>query len=630
MPRWCYTLMLRCRSLFRSARVESDLDEELRFHLDQQIEAHLARGLSRAEARRAAMLALDGVEQQKEACRDTRRVAWIEHAARDLRYAARMLRANPAFAIVAILSLTLGIGANTAIFQLIDAVRLRRLPVPRADELTAIQIAGGNGGYGVSDDENSQITYPLWEQIRAQQRAFSGLFAWGTTPFLVGTGPDARTVSGLWVSGDAFPVLGVAPAVGRLFGPADDSRGCAPAVVLNHAYWRAQFGGDPAVVGRTLTILDRPVPIIGVTPAEFFGLDVGKQFDIALPICAAAVWGSAPDRRDWFWLSAMGRLNAGWSAARAAEHLNAISPGIFEATVPTGHDRRSTDRYRRFRLTARPAANGVSQLRTAYGDALWLLLAMTGLVLLIACTNLMNLLLARAHAREREIAVRVAIGASRGRVVSQLFAESLLVAVCGTVLGILIARPISRSLLALLTTESSPLHLDLRSDWRVLAFASGAGILTCVVFGLVPAFRASQIDPGSAMKSGGPGLTASRDRIVAQRGLVAAQVAMSLVLVFGAALFMRSFRNLIALDTGLARDGVLLARFADFSDRRAAEHVLESEHELLERIRAVPQVASAAATTKLPLDSSSWTQGFVLPASSGLERHSSKFTYVSP
>jgi len=570
------------------------------------------------------------LDQQKDACRDTRGVTLIDHIARDIRYAARMLRANPGFTLVAILSLALGIGANTAIFQLIEAVRLRSLPVPRAEQLTEVRIAGGNGGWGVSENENSQLTLPIWEQIRDQQRAFSGFFAWGTTPFAIGSGPDARRVAGLWVSGEAFPTLGVTPSVGRLFGPADDQRGCSPTVVLNDAFWRAQFGGDPSVIGRTLIILDRPVPIVGVTAPEFFGLEVGKRFDIAVPACAAPIWGSPTDRRDYFWLSAMGRLRDGWTVTRAAEHLDALSPGIFEATAPVDRQPASIERYRRFRLTALPASNGVSSLRTAYAGALWLLLGMTGLVLLIACTNLMNLLLARAGAREHEIGVRLAIGASRARVVSQLLTESIVLAVCGAGLGVVLASPLSRGLVALLATTNNPLDLDLRAGWPVLAFACGAGLMTCVLFGLVPAFRASRTDPGVAMKMEGRGLTSHRDRLLMQRCLVTAQVAISLVLLFGAALFVRSFRNLITLDTGLRRDGVMFAMFADFSDRPSPERVLAAQSELLERIRSVPQVDAAAITTQFPLNGSSWTQGIELPASSTPERRSSKFTYVSP
>ena len=231
------------------------------------------------------------------------------------------------------------------------------------------------------------------------------------------------------------------------------------------------------------------------------------------------------DRRDWFWLSAMGRLNRDWTAERAAEHMRALSPGLLEATLPSGRDAVGLEQYRRFRLTVVPAANGVSELRAAYGTALWVLLAMTGLVLLMACVNLMNLLLARASAREQEIAVRVAIGASRRRVTLQLLTESLLLAVGGAVLGAATARPLSGGILALLTTEGNPLHLDLRPDRLVLGFTAAAGMLTCIAFGVVPALRASHVQPGTAMKAGGRGLVGSRERTRLQRGLVVAQVA---------------------------------------------------------------------------------------------------------
>ena len=560
---------------------------------------------------------------------DTRLGRWLDDSWRDVRYAFRLLAASPGFTVLAILSLSLGIGANTAVFQLIDAIRFRHLPVPRAQELADVRIAGGNAGWGVSEDENSQLTYPLWEQIQRRQQAFSGLFAWGTTPFLIETGPGARVVRGLWVSGDAFPVLGVASEIGRLIGPTDDQRGCAPVVVLNDAFWQTHFGGDRSAVGRSLTIQDRQVPVIGVTSREFFGVDVGRRFDIALPICAAALWGSPLDRRDWFWLSVSGRLNRGWTVARAAEHMRAISPGVFEATLTGGRDARSLEKYRRFRLTILPAANGVSHLRTTYGGALWLLLAMTGLVLLMGCFNVMNLLLARSSAREQELAVRVAIGASRGRVIAQLLIESLVLAACGALPGAALAQALSRGILALLTTENNPLHLDLRPDWLVLVFTATAGIATCVVFGLVPALRAPRSAPAAAMKTG-RGLTAGRGWTAIRRGLVVAQLALSFVLMVGAALFVGSFRNLITLDTGLRREGVIFGRVADFNDRPVPGRVLAAQSELLDRIRAVPQVLSAATTTKFPLDASSWTMGFLLPGSEDLTRHSSKFTYVAP
>ena len=556
--------------------------------------------------------------------------AWLDHIARDVRHATRGLRTNPGFTIVAILSLALGIGANTAIFQLIDAVRLRPLPVAKPGELADVRIDRGNGGFGVTDNSNSQLTFPMWDEIRRQQRAFSQAFAWGTAGFLIGSGAEARAVGSLWLSGDAFSTLGVTPALGRLFDSSDDVPGCPPSVVLNHAFWAAQFGGDPQAIGRTLTVQNRPVPIIGVTPPEFFGLEVGSRFAIAMPLCAAAAFGRAMDRRDWFWLSAMGRLNPGWTVAGAAEHLTALSPGLMEATLPTGRNSASLERYRGFRLTALGAAAGVSRMRSEYNDALTVLLALTGLVLLMACTNLMNLFLARASEREHEIAVRVAIGASRGRVIAQLFVEGLLVAACGTIAGALLAQPLTRALVALLATQNNAFDLNLRPDWPVLAFTAGVGTLTCLLFGLLPALRASQLDPSESMKAGNRGLTAGRGRMAVQRGLAAGQAALSLVLVVGAVLFVHSFTNLLAVDTGFEPSGVIFARMADFEAPANAEAASAVQNPMLERIRHEPNIAGAATTSKIPLDSSSWTMAFLLPDDGASQRRSSKFTYVSP
>jgi predicted permease len=298
---------------------------------------------------------------------------------------------------------------------------------------------------------------------------------------------------------------------------------------------------------------------------------------------------------------------------RAAEHISAISPALLEATLPTDRDRAGLDRYRSFRLTALRAAEGVSRMRADYSDALTLLLALTGLVLLMACTNLMNLFLGRASAREQEIAVRIALGASRRRVIAQLFVEGLVVAISGTVVAAMLAPLFSRGLLALVSTDSNRLHLPLGPNWPVLLFTAGIGTIACLVFGLVPALRASQLDPSASMKAGTRGLTSGRRRMAIQRGLVAAQAALSLVLVVGAGLFVRSFTNLTAVDTGFDRRGVLLARLADLGDRPSPDAAYAVQQELLARVRRVPLVEAAAATTKIPLDGSSWTMAFFTP-----------------
>ncbi len=557
-------------------------------------------------------------------------IGFVETLWQDLRYGARLLRLSPGFAIVAILSLALGIGANTAIFQLIDAVRLRSLPVPNPQELAEVRVANGNGGMGVSNGFNAEMTNPLWEQVRERQQAFSGVFAWGSDLIGMGQGNQARRVRGLWVSGEFFSVLGVPPIRGRLFGPADDRRGCGPAgVVIGYGLWQSEFGGQDSAVGSKMMIQNHPFEVIGVTPPAFFGLEVGQTFDIALPICTVSIWGRAIERRDIWWLTVMGRLKPGWTLAQASAHLNGISPGLFDATAPTGYEG-TQERYRKLRLAAFPAGTGVSRLRRTYDTPLWLLLAITGLVLLIACANLANLMLARASAREREVAVRLALGASRGRLIRQLLSESLLLAVSGAALGAGLARLLSQGIVRFLSSEANSLQLDLSTDWRVLAFTAAAAILTCVVFGLAPALRSLRIEPGAAMKAGGRGLTAGRERFSFQRLLVVSQIAVSLVLLVGAVLFVRSFRNLVTFDPGFREKGILITFFDLTRLHLPAARGVSFQRELLERVRAIPQVEAAASTSNVPLNGASWTMGVRVAGRQGEQRGASKFTWVSP
>jgi len=629
--RWFHVVPLRFRSILRRNRVEQELDEEIRFHLEQAVEEQIARGVPPDEARYAALRAMDGVEQQKERCRDTRRVRFVENAVQDVRYALRVMRRSPGFTAVAVVSLALGIGANAAMFQLLDALGLRSLPIERPHELAEVRIAGGNRGFGLNENSNSQMTHPLWEQLRNHQQAFAGLFAWGDTNARAGRGAEMRSVRLLWVSGEMFPVLGIRAGLGRLFTQADDYRGCGvQSVVISDAFWRSDFGASASAIGAQLPVLDRSVEVIGVTPPEFFGLEVGRQFDIALPICASAVWGNAIDQRNTFWLTVMGRLKPGWTLARAAAHVDALSPGLIEATLPPGYDADGTARYRSFRLTAVSAARGASEWRDRYERALWWLLGTTGIVLLIACANISNLLLARASATEREVAMRVALGATRARLAAQMLVEGVLLAAAGAIAGAALAAGMSRALIATLTTERDRLHLEVPLDWRVLAFTAAVALAACAAFALVPALRSSQADPAAAMQAGARGSTANR-RGSFQRVLVAAQIALALVLLVGAVLFVRSFRNLTSVDTGLREDGVVFANVGTLlKSRPTADQILAFEEQVLERIRSTPRVESAAATTQFPLNGSSWTQGILVTEADGAHRRSAKFTYVSP
>jgi len=545
----------------------------------------------------------------------------------DLGYALRTLRKSPVFAFVAVLSLALGIGANTAIFHLLNVVRLRTLPVPEPRQLASVRVKDSHGGMGVNGFP-ADMTYPLFEQLRDRQQALDGMFAWGHGGAAIGDGANLRPVRLLWVSGEAFHTLGIAAERGRLLTPDDDRRGCAaPAsAVLSHSLWQSQFGGRDDIIGKTVTIFMLQAVVVGVTPASFFGLDVGRAFDIAVPLCAR---GPSLDARHVWWLSVVGRLKRGWTVDRASAHLDAISPGIFEATVPTGYAPASVSKYKTFRLEALAAANGISALRQAYDRSLWLLLAMTGSVLLVACANLANLTLARANVRAREFAVRLALGASRGRLARQLLCESLLLSTIGTLAGLGLARTLAGTIVGFLRTDNDPIPLDLTMDWRVFAFAAALGVVTCVLFGVTAARRSAYTNPGVALKADARS-GAGRERLSFQRVLVTLQIAASLVLVVGAMLLVQTFRNLVTLDPGFRTDGVLTA-FVTFARLGLPpERRQPFKQELLDRLEALPEIESAAMTNNIPLFGSSWTMGVRIGGAPAERKGSSKIEFVSP
>ncbi|MGI8745279.1 MAG: ADOP family duplicated permease [Bryobacteraceae bacterium] len=611
---------------WRRKERQRDLERELRSDLELEIAEQQENGLSAEEARSAARRALGNTTLVKEEAREMWGWTSLERFWQDLRYGVRQLRLSPVFAVVAILSLALGIGANTAIFQLLDSVRLRALPVPNPEQLAEVRVANGNG-MGVNTGDNPQMTNPLWEEFRDHQQAFSGVFAWGADTLRLGKGPDAHNVHGLWVSGSFFPVLGIPPVRGRLLNVQDDHHGCGSSVgVISYGLWQSEFGGLDSVIGSNVTIQDHSFEVIGVSPPGFSGLNVGRNFDVALPICSLATLQSTNasfGRRDVWWLTVMGRLKPGWTLQRASAHLSGISRGLFEATVPTGYPASTLERYLEFRLAAYPAGKGVSPLRQMFDTSLWLLLWITGLVLLIACVNLANLMLARASTRQREIAVRLALGASRRRLIQQLLSESLLLALIGALLGLCLARTLSQAIVWFVSTENNVLKLDLSIDWRVMVFTAVAAILTCVIFGLVPALRSSRTESSAAMKIGSRSITTGRERFSFQRFLIVFQIAISLVLLTSALLFVRSFRNLMTFDPGFREQGILLTQinFRSFQP----QPLKRLQRGLLDEIRSIPQVQSAAMSTHVPLDGSSWTLGFYLKDVRG----SSKFTWVS-
>jgi predicted permease len=596
---------MRLRAVFFRSRLDRDLDEELEEHVEQLTQLHVTRGLPEAEARRQALLAMGGLTQRREECRDARRTRWLDNIERDLRYSFRVLRRRPGFTASAVLSLTLGIGAHTAIFQLIDALALRALPVDRPEELAIVNIPGRRGASGSFNGRYADLTHAVFEELRRVQEPFSGLLAWSHSTFdLAERGESRFAENGLWVSGNYFDLLGVRPHVGRLLTEADDVRGCAaPGVVLSHSFWRREFGGDPRVIGKRITVSGRPLEIIGVSEQGFFGVEVGRSFDLAVPLCADGLLNAASrlGTRWIWWLGAMGRLKPGWTLERANAHLRSISPALFRDTLPQDFSKGSTDSYLGFVLGASPGSVGFSRLRTEYDRPLKLLLGMTALVLLIACANLANLLFARMATRSREVALRLALGASRRRVFGQLLLESLVLAAAGAVCGIALSAVLGRAVVVMMSTEVSPLFLSLGVDWRVLGFTIVVMVMTCLLFGTAPAVRAARTPPEESLRWGARTSTAGVASRSLRRALVVAQVALSVTLLAAGLVFARSLQNLFTTDTGFQQRGILeldvdLRRLQLPVDRRNDFRRL-----LLDRIRATGDIEAAAETTIVPL-----------------------------
>ncbi|HTZ47613.1 MAG TPA: ABC transporter permease [Verrucomicrobiae bacterium] len=605
-------------SLFHRAQLDADLDEELRAHIARHADDLQRSGLPRSEAERQARIAFGSPGKAKEQCREQLPAFWLETLYADIRFGLRMLRKNPTFTTTAILTLALGIGANTAIFQLLDAIRLRTLPVQDPQQLAEIRIIGGNNGLGINE-QYGQLTRPLWQALREHQQSFSDVLAWGVNQRYIGQGADMRRFKGLWVTGNFFQILGVQPWRGRLLLPEDASSCPITHALVSYGYWQNVLGGRDLSEGIKFVADGDLVEVVGVTPPKFFGVVVGDYFDIALPFCVPP--GGL--QRNLFDVSVMGRLKPHSTVSSASAELAALSPGLFEATAPPGYGPDDTKTYKNFRLAVYPAAVGVSELRQ-YDRSLYLLLGITGLVLLIACANLANLMLARASARQSEIAVRLALGATRARVIRQLLLESALLAAVGAAIGVGLAQVLGRLLIREISTQENHVSLVLVADWCVLLFVSTATVLTCIVFGTAPALRATSTQPLDAMKSGGR-VSAGHDRLTFQQFMTVTQIAISLVLLVGALLFVRSFRNLMTMDPGMRERGVTAAFLGFWQSHIPKERWLEFRHELLQQVQAVPGVLSAANTTNVPLSGQSWSHSVQV----GSHQDPSKFTWVS-
>ncbi|HEY4100379.1 MAG TPA: ABC transporter permease [Gemmatimonadales bacterium] len=620
------SLFSRLANAVRGDRLSRSLDVELDTHLAELTDELVARGMPREDAIAEARRRFGNRGKQKEAAHDADTAVWLESVFADIRYALRTLRSAPAFTLVAVCSLALGIGANTAIFSLIDAVALRSLPVTRPWELSLI-----DQGKGLKPDYT--FTNPLWEQIRARDSLFGAVFAYSSASFNLSTQGIEQPTAASTVSGDFFRGLGVQPVAGRLISAADDLPGCPLVTVLGDAFARARFGSAAAAVGKAIPIEGHPAVVIGVADPRFTGLEVGQRTDLYAPLCAEPILTGDPKvltRRSRWYLKVMVRTRAGESLARTDATLHAIAPAVFQATVPGDWDKGGQQDYLKGTLSARSAAGGASGLRDNFETALEILMAVVGAVLLIACANIGALLSARAASRQREVAIRLAIGASHRRLIRQLLTESLTLAAAGAVLGVVFSHWATRLLVTMLSTSDRPVVIDLSTNQRVLAFAVVITVVAGVGFGLLPAWRASQTDPQSAMKSGGAVRSDRRRRL--GHVLVGGQVAISLLLVACAGLLVGSFQRLMTADVGFTRDGIVLASLDFGNTGWKGERLVTEPVAILDRIRMLPGMSNAAMSWTTPVGHAGWNDLVHIPGYSPqhIDDSLAWFNQVSP
>ncbi len=576
---------------FRSKTAEAQLNAELRYHFESLVRDFVAAGFPPEEARRRARLEFGGVEQIKEECRDVRG-RWLEDLGKDLRYTARTLRRSPGFLAVSVLSLALGIGANTAIFSLIDAVMLRSLPVREPQRLVHVTTPTPDGKPGF-------VSYSLFQYFRDNLKSVSGAWAEmsGTPTILIDGAEEA--INAEMVSGAHYSLLGMEPAAGRLLEAADDVISPAsPAAVIGYRYWQRRFGLSPAAIGKTFTLQNKVFTIVGVTPPRYQGTRPGRDPDITLPLSMMLDESQRRELRSNM-LIVLGRLGPGVTLQQANAEVQVLWRPFVQRVAAEAPEKDRPD-IRRRRAAVLNAAIGFSPLRDRYSEALVVLMGMVGLVLLLACANLSCLLLARAASRQREISIRLAMGAGGGRLMRQFLAESLVLAALGGSAGLVLSRWFTGALVAMMANGGT-LVLSTAPDWRVLAFTGAISLAACVLAGMAPGWHALRVNLNPRLKQ----VRAGGARL--GKALVIAQLSISMVLLVGATLFVGTLVKLYTIDPGVRKDGVLM-----FSVRSAARYPPARswavQGAVLDRLSALPGVTSASATKVMPLDGGLWTR----------------------
>jgi len=605
------TLWKRLTALFSIGRWDRELSEEVEVHLEMRAAELRQQGVDPDAAREAARREFGGIEQMKEAYRDRRGVPWIEMLAKDVSYGLRGLRRNPAFTLAAVLSLALGIGANTAIFSFINTLMLRMLPVEKPEQLLNLYRTGGWGkGYA---------SYPLYLEFRKHTDLFAGVFARSGADkvrFDAGHSTRVEYVQREYVTGNYFDALGVRPAIGRLFKD-EDSRTPQghPLVILSYDFWHNRLGLDPAVLGRVLMVDEQPLTVIGVAAPGFHGVEVENHADMWVPAMMFRGEIMQPGMH-WVWIMARSRPEIPKSRVQAAANT------IMQQYLMSVYGSQRESAFGKWalgqKIEVRQGGVGISLLREAFGKPLTLLMAAVGLVLLIACANVANLLIARGSARRREIAMRFSLGATRWRLVRQWLIESLLLALLGSILGLAFAIWGERYMLLFLPPAAGE-GFDVAPDATVLGFTLGISVLAAVLFGLAPALRATSLDPTAALKDGGEQQPGRGARAGFRKALVVLQVAFSVVLVVAAGLFAHSLAGLRSINPGFVAHNVMTFSL-DYPQVWKGADKEKHRERLLARLTEVPGISSISYGVPGPYRGGSWSAGIRVPGSARTAR----------
>jgi putative ABC transport system permease protein len=581
---------------------DADVAEDIQAHLDLLADEFQRQGMSAGDARLAARRQFGGVAAVQEQYREQRRLPGLDVLAQDIRYALRTMGRAPGFTAIAVLTLALGIGANTAIFQVLYSLVIKPLPVRDPHQLVDVQPMHNGSGQSFS--------YPLLREMSARQTAVQGIFVSGAVTrgeWIVDGRKPSTAVDGRMATGNYFALLGTDAQVGRVFTETDDRPSAIPVAVISDAFWRREFGARTDALGKVLSIKNVHVTVVGVTRREFFGDTVGSYPDVWIPLSLVSQLDPNSMSAGTVWLQPMARLRPDVTLPQAEAQLDALFRQLRHLTIQWKDV--SDDR-----LTLLPAAHGLGSLHEEFGRPLWILMGIVGMLALIACCNLANLLLARATARTHEMGVRLAVGATRDRLLRQLLTESALLAVIGAALAFLLARATATALVQL-ATIGQDLKLSLDADWRIAAFTGSIALVAVFVFGLAPAVAATRVGVSSTLQSGRRTHTGARSRHLTSNAFVVAQVMLCLMLVAGASLLTRSFWKLTHQDFGYQPERVLTANL-DFDFRNMKPYFTPVfRQRLYEHVRAIPGIRNASLSMGGPLGNMSDTPRFTLPGS---------------